>query len=704
MDKSLRELNSSLFHKLLAYGEQNTYDDDYLQVLIEFWQLLPENETEGNIFYALYAKAHGNFVVALEYAQKAYAKRKINWTLWCILRDCYEALGEIEKAALFAAKADKLYNEPVSISIPKERLAGALDALTLGMGRGIYAPVADCRMRYTDAGMSNGKAIFAGEFIPDLTCQEEYRLFAAAYVETELQDDKGRMLELIKDDARMAQSSGGDFTYDLIKVAPQGEKCSIKPDDVPVVVGLVGKDAHQQVDFSSSQGKAMAYLGKWATSFFRIEEETEVNSSAGLLCTEPIVLRHSPERCKVVLNVLLDGLCWRAVQERNYELVPNILQFFQQGIIFNNHYSVAEYTYPSLATIETGLYPQHSQIFNDRVYHTLNREYKTISERMHELGYYCVNIMGDSAGSYNGTMRGYDRMIVNCCGGTPLYRGMERTLDHLEAFSETDQFIFLHVADPHLWSAHTYQLPLTSQTKLDLQQRSLRDEAEKTSVHLPQKDIYFHWNQQGIRNCDRQMAHLFAYLQENYAEDEYLLTVYSDHGSPIYDSSGYVLSEHQTSAAFMMRGRNVPQRGFAEELTSAVDIYPALGKCLGFAVENIDGNLPQALGGQARDHVVSMSMYPPSPYTICLRNAGYECQAVAQGALDEDGRADLSGMKVDIYRRDNRELVTDPAVTAYFQQLLQVELREIDNHGTQWPNMRAARPEWFAKSDDEDMI
>lgn len=697
MENVWREKNTNLFNKLLAYSERNEYNDEYLQALIEFWQMRPENETEGNIFYALYAKAHGNYKVALEYGLKAYARRKINWTLWCLLRDVYDAMGDIERAALFAAKADKFYNEPVSLNIPQDRLAAAMDALSLGMGRGIYAPVAYTRMHYTPQGMSGGRAIFAGEFLPDLSPagSEAYRLFSAAYVETELQDDKGKLLEFIKDDEEMSFISGGDFTYDLIKVADRGAKTRIEVTDAPVVVGLVGREIHQQVDFASSQGTAMSYLGKWANSFFRLEETTEISSAAGLLCTAPIVLKHSPKRCKVVLNVLLDGLCWRAIQEQDYKLVPNLLEFFRQGVIFGNHYSVSEYTYPSVATIETGLYPQHSQIFNDKAYHTLNVEYKTISEQMHALGYYCVNIMGDSAGSYNGTMRGYDRMIVNCCGGTPLHIGVERAIDHLEAFSETDQFIFLHAGNPHLWSAHNYQLPLTTQTKLNLWQRSLKEEEETTSVHLDKRDIYLHWNRQGIQACDIHMARLFKYLMENYAEDEYLLTVYSDHGSPIYDNSPYLLSEHQNSAAFMLRGHGVPQLGMVDELTSAVDIYPTLGKCLGFAADRIDGNLPAAFGGRQRAYTVSMSMYSPSPYTICLRTNEYECQAASRGCIDEDGRADLADMNVEIYRRDHGDRVTDMAVKEYFQQLLRQETREIDNFGTQWPNMRAGRKEWF---------
>lgn len=656
----------------------------------------PENETEGNILYALYAQAHGNYTIALEYALKAYAKRKINWTLWRILRDCYYALGDMKRAALFAAKADNFYNEPVNLDLPKTELEAILAAMSLGMGNGLYAPLVNCRLRLDGHGMTGERSIFAGEFLPDFDGREEYRLFSAAYVEQELLDDKWRVMSALRQHPDL-YISRGDFTYDLIKLADKGQKCIVETENDVVVVGIVGKAVHQQVDFKSKGVNAAAYLGKWVNSFFRIEETTEIVSNEGLLCTPPIVMKHSPRRCKAVINVLLDGLCWRAVQERNYELVPNLLDFFYQGVIFNNHYSVSEYTYPSVATIETGLYPYHSQIFNDRIYHTINTENLSISEQMHRLGYYCVNIMGDGAGTYNGIMRGYDRMLVNCDGNTPLHIGVQRTLNQLEAFAETDQFIFLHVGNSHLWSAHDFQLPLATQTRLSLQQRSLKEEEQKTSVHLPKKDIYVHWNEQGIKDCDNNIARLLHYLTSNYSEDEYLLTVYSDHGSPIYDNSPYLLSEHQNSAAFMMRGNGVPAVGFSEELTSAIDLYQVWGKCLGFAANKADGNLPAVFGGKAREYVVSMSMFSPSPYRICLRTREYECQAASKGCLDEDGRADLTEMQVDIYRRDNGDRVENPDVKEYFLRILQQETRELDDFGTQWPDMRAARPEWFAE-------
>ena len=695
MEQAEREKNRELFHKLLSLAGQEKYDDDYLQALIEFWQFLPENEVDGDIFYAKYALYHKNYTVAYEYGHKAYAKRKINLELWRVLRDASYALGKMEEALLYAGFADKIYKEPVQLDIPRDRLQRALDTFSLAMGRGNFAPVAVARMRLTDKGMEENYALFAGEFLPEEGGgKEEYRLFSAAYAEQEMINQKGRLLSYIKDIPEIACICGADFVFDLLKVADKGNTCHIPVGEDNVLVGLVGRTESQQVEFHNKHEETADFLGKWATSFFRLRENTEIKSNDGVLCTPPIVLRHDRKRCKVVLNILLDALSWKAVQDEDYTLVPHILKFFKKGIIFNHAYSVSEYTFPSVATIETSLYPYHSQIFNEKASHSLNREHKSLSERLHEQGYYCVNIMGDGTGVYTGIMRGFDRLIVNAYD-CRVYQGVERTLHHLEAFRDTDQFIFLHTADTHPWAAHTYQLPITTQTAFELEERSIKKEKKKASVYLPNRPIYHHWNKQGIKDSDAALAKLFAYLEENYTDDEYLVTLYSDHGVAIYDAKNYILSRYQTGTAFMMRGRNVPQVGFVDELASVLDIYPSLAKCLGFPAENIDGNLPEVLGGKQRDYTVSMSMFPGIPHMLCIRNKEYECHVMFAEILDEDGREDLSEAKIRICHRDTDDEVHDEKLEAYFGEILHQVTRSVDNYGTQWPEMRAARPEWF---------
>jgi len=273
MEQAVREQNRAMFHKLLAYVQQGKYDDDYLQALIDFWQFLPENETDGNIFYAKYALYHKNYAVAYEYGHKAYAKRKINWELWRVLRDAAYGLGKMEEALLYAGFADKFYKESVRLDIPRTRLQGALNIFSLAMGRGNFAPVAVSKMVMTDRGMEERYAIFAGEFLPEEgEPTEEYQLFSAAFTEREMINQKGRLLEYIKDIPEIASIGGADFVFDLIKAAPKGQSCHIPVGQDEVLVGLVGQTESQRVEFHSRHEDTADFLGKWATSFFRLRE------------------------------------------------------------------------------------------------------------------------------------------------------------------------------------------------------------------------------------------------------------------------------------------------------------------------------------------------------------------------------------------------------------------------------------------------
>ena len=78
------------------------------------------------------------------------------------------------------------------------------------------------------------------------------------------------------------------------------------------------------------------------------------------------------------------------------------------------------------------------------------------------------------------------------------------------------------------------------------------------------------------------------------------MQAYSDHGVSVFSDDVDYIGENQTGAAWMLRGAGVPQTGIVDELTSALDIYPAAARLAGFtAPAHIDGNLPAVLSTHA---------------------------------------------------------------------------------------------------------
>ena len=163
------------------------------------------------------------------------------------------------------------------------------------------------------------------------------------------------------------------------------------------------------------------------------------------------------------------------------------------------------------------------------------------------------------------------------------------------------------------------------------------------SVFLKPNPLSQYVNHRAIQDADRQLGYLFDYLTSHYEDDEYIVLLYSDHGTSVYARSPYFVSEEQTGAALMARGAGVPALGRVDELTSSVDIYKILGKLAGYPIDapHLDGNLPEAFGGQRREYTVSNSIYPGQTYKICVRTERYAFHLETEALTREDGTISL---------------------------------------------------------------
>ena len=277
-----------------------------------------------------------------------------------------------------------------------------------------------------------------------------------------------------------------------------------------------------------------------------------------------------------------------------------------------------------------------------------------------------MSVQGDGQGVYNGATRGYDRLIVNRW----ILRaadGVERTIRHLQTFDECDNFLFLHFSDTHPYNSNI-STPAYASAHLSLAD-VLQEEGETASVFLKPTPLRRCVNRTEIQAVDRQLGYLFDYLTTHYEEDEYIVLLYSDHGASVYAHSPYLLSEEQTGAALMARGAGVPARGRVDELTSSVDIYKILGKLAGYPIdaEYLDGNLPEAFGGERREYTVSNSIYPGQTYKICVRTEQYAFHLETAEFTREDGTISLDRYTYHIHERNEsyRE-VFDDALARYF--------------------------------------
>ena len=687
---------AEVFQALLQKSRDGMYDEAFFDLVEQYRQMYPLSE-KTSLFLAFCAMSEGYFDIAMEQAKEAEKKRRMSLPVWEILIACCSRRGDVREIVVYSGMARCFYQRPMHLSLSHDELEQFLSVLSRAMSAPLYAPLLTARAVWEDGVLSYRAGSFAGEFLPTLFRSEEWPYWAGAYIAEEPLNEKGWLLERVKDDPEFAAYQGAEFVFDLMR-AKKVQEITFSVGNDTWLLPVAGLSAGQEAEFAGAMQAGSVPLAYKAFSFFRVDKEMKISSEEPWILGQPIRLGHSPRRHRLVLNILVDALSWGEIKREGYRAVPNLMRFFSSGIIFDNHYAAAEYTYPSLAGMETGLYMHRLQVFDNCFGGEIDGGIKTLSEGAAELGYYCVNVMGASEGVYNGVTRGFHRLIVNP-NHLSSAEAVERTIHQIEAFDECDQYVFLHFSDTHTRSILMDALPLATQTHLPLEERLLGAEGEKTSVFLSERAIYSHANREGIRRVDRILGEFFSYLESRFAPEEYVVHLYSDHGVPVYEKEPYPTSENQACAALMLRGAGIPKIGRCAELVSGLDFYPIVAHSLGFSPSaSIDGNLPKVLGGKEREYVVSSTQFPGQPYRVSIRTKLHECRMESVFPVTQEGTVNLAGAAIEIYTREGHEQVEDEELYRYFLSLLDDHTRSFNTEGHEWPEhfMEKVKESWHA--------
>lgn len=612
---------------------------------------------------------------ALAAAGQAYVLDKTNAAIWRELAELCEKLGMYAAAGFWRGliyKRDQtLFPLPEDPQAQKEFLFGA--------GYGISnTPVAPYHKEfYRDGNMLKIRmSVAVGECLPEET-NGKAGYWTGIYNPQNAHNICGRLVDAYRQSG-FPICDYNDMIYDLLRAQPARD-VTLSPDAGECYIQPIGGgETNQKVLLSTKDiDRGEINLGKYEVSLLRVEEPLRIASEQTFWLGEPILLGHHPKRRKVVLNILADGLSWNEQKKEDCKNIPNIMRFFSKGLIFDEAYSASEYTYPSLTTIETGLQPTTSRIFNNDEIARLEPGRKTLSEQMKDLGYYCVNVMGDGSCIYNGATRGYDRMIVNHIQ-FPAYQGVERTIEQLEAFGEADQFLFLHISDSHPYNK---DIKCRESVQTKLHPGDIIDIENNTSVFMMANQRNQVLNRTCIHDMDRYLGVLFTYLETHYQDDEILVSLYSDHGCSIYSDQPWLLSKMHGNTALMLRGGGVPCGVHSSELVSTTDIYALLGHYAGFAFDKAqtDANLPEVCGGNRRSMTVSHSIFPGQTRKICLRTETYACRFETEHFTETDGSVLADPYRIHVFLRENdeQEEVFDPAVLDRFQAY-------IEEHAQEW--------------------
>ena len=652
------ELREELFRCL----EQRSFPPQAKELAAEF-AALSSDESEPLFIQAVLSFACGDLREARALAERAYALRVVHAGVWRLLVDIYDAMGEEELAARFKGLCHKHTGEipglPLRLEDPAVR-----QAFYLGRLSAYQAPFYE-EVEMLPQGKSKTQLYpLFGKFL--LSSEKEgRRLWCGIYnADVFFHVRALRLADLYRSKHENLETYA-NITFDLRKVTLETSLTISASREEPVLVAAAPAELlSQTIMLNDGKSRGDFYTGLGEFGLLRMESDTHLavsDKTFAFAVAEPVPLVHSPKRKRLILNLLLDGLSWPAMRRDGFRAMPNLLRFFSKGVIFDQAFSVAEYTFASLSTIETGLHLHRSQVFHGDVCLDLPAEIKALSERMKELGYYCVQTMGDSSGIGCGYKRGYDRMLVSPCITHPAYEGVKRTMDHLDAFDECDNYVFLHVEDSHPVVSYVVPPRFKTQAKLPWQERVYQGVPRERAFDLDGKRRNVYDNMAAIERMDRDLGELFQYIEEHYAEDEYIINAYSDHGISIHSKDSFFFSDERCGTALMMRGAGVPALGMTDELVSILDLHAIVMHEAGLpADETLDANLPAVFGGRAREYVISNSIFPGQTYKLAIRTKEHEFHLETKEFTRMDGTIDMSAYTWHLYEREgHREIWSD---------------------------------------------
>lgn len=377
-------------------------------------------------------------------------------------------------------------------------------------------------------------------------------------------------------------------------------------------------------------------------NYYRITSQTRIQAEQTLLIGKPIELKQNPSNKKLVLNIFIDGLSQKVLEEEGLcEVMPNTYRFFKKGVICTNAYTAAEWTLPSLASYNSGLDAPHHRLIHNTLTAQFPEDVTLLAEYFKEQGYTTAKIDGDwrSTLSY-GYGRGMDRIIYqHQNAGMKADEVISDVLDHMKMMRETDQYIWMTVGDLHD-IADGFDLKPSIQSVMPLEER-VADEVGATSVkqaYSERKRAAYIWQ---MRYIDNYLQLLYEYIENHYSDEEIVVSAFGDHGQGyLVRDDEHFLAPGRSKVGMMFRGGDWSDAG-CDELISTCDYVPIMCRLAGIPLkdEKIDGNLPMFFGGtERRKFAVTDSIHPGDCYMASVVSDDGVFYLTSESTVEYDGR------------------------------------------------------------------
>jgi len=320
--------------------------------------------------------------------------------------------------------------------------------------------------------------------------------------------------------------------------------------------------------------------------------------------------RSSPETPNVVL-VLIDTLRADHTSAYGYErdTTPHLRELAQRGVLFEEAFSTASWTWPSIASILTGLQPQEHGV-QDAASSFLSARLDTLAEALQRAGFTTAAWSGSPLIVADKNFdQGFE--FFDSSGEGTLRRSelvLPPALEWLGAVRDHRFFLYLHLMDSHapivpLPEARARFAPDVPQSfdprkmidySWELQRSGFSESGERATdqVVSPEEqrwiaDLY----DAGVWSADDWLGRVLARLDELELTEKTIVVVTSDHGEELFDhgllTHGHGLHRELVRVPLVMAGPGIARGGRVRTLLSSAALGPTLARLGGSALSGV---------------------------------------------------------------------------------------------------------------------
>lgn len=410
-------------------------------------------------------------------------------------------------------------------------------------------------------------------------------------------------------------------------------------------------------------------------NYYSVKNGTTICSSNLSYYGKPIPLRTDSKKKRLVLSLFVDGLAQMVLNGGDFKKhMPNTYRFFSKGTICTQAYNAAEWTHPSLANIITGLDTTHHMLYHNQLDTTMPEDVPTLAEYFQNEGYYTCYLGGDWRMIPTcGHARGYDRFIYqHQKSGFKVNEVMIDALDHLETFKDTNQYCWFSVGDLHD-IADEDDLPIVVQKELELEDRVF-EERSATSAKQSYNPHKITSYLEMAHYVDRWLQYLYSFIEENYTDDEIVISVFADHGQGYFiQNPNHFIGRERSNVAMMFRGSQATGVGITDELVSTKDYNCIMRKLAGLSEPGVpnDGHVPKVFGGdESWEDVLTESIHPGDVYRATIIAHGVTFFFENPAPVQTDGRFELTEYRYWLENEQDQVIEDSELSQKYLQKVL----------------------------------